>query len=304
MDNAETYSWHPWVILLKCSPYVTRPTRPSHPTWKCVYFRANFGVRCSGQDNKVAIHIIHGRLATQVTKAKQKMMGHKSSAHVHECSPSSAKMIVFSPETQTARRSAIVTRIATEVRDSRPIPEKIWVATLPPPPPTPLIPSHGFMWWTCCPVYFKNYEIWLKGDRCVNLPVLFPAVFGPNCMVWALRSPSPPSVIIPSLLIFRQIKLLEKSVSHLLHIFSHDATWRTKEMEIFPRRKLPSRWRLCAKYHKFFFLVFLCAHSQTKVQPSANTSHWKLTGLQEIACTIMKLIQAITGKNITVGHEK
>lgn len=302
MDNAETYSWHPWVILLKCSPYVTRRTRPNHPTWKCVYFRVNFGVRCSGQDNKVAIHIIHGRLATQVTKAKQKMTGHKSSAHVHECSPSSAKMIVFSPETQTARRSAIVTRIATEVRDSRPIPEKIWVATLPPLLPPPSSPAMALCGELAALFILRTMRYGLKEtDALICLYCFLPCL---DQTAWCeLYDPLLPH-LSSSLLIFRQIKLLEKSVSHLLHIFSHDATWRTKEMEIFPRRKLPSRWRLCAKYHKFFFLVFLCAHSQTKVQPSANTSHWKLTGLQEIACTIMKLIQAITGKNITVGHEK
>lgn len=191
-------------------------------------------------------------------------MGRKSLAHVHKCSLSSAKTIVYSPETQTARRSAIITRIAMEVRDSRPIPEKIWVATLPP-SSRPLIPSHGFMWWTCCPVYFKNYEIWLKGDRCVNLPVLFLAVFGPNCMVWALRSPSPPSVIIPPH--FPANKATWKSVSHLLHIFSHDATWGMKEMEIFPRRKLPSRWRLCTKYHTFFFLSFCARILKPKCNP-------------------------------------
>lgn len=67
------------------------------------------------------------------------------------------------------------------------------------------------MWWTCCPPYFKNSEIWLRGDRSVNLLALFFAVFGPNCMVWAFMILSPPSVIIPP------------------HFTANKATWKKKK---------------------------------------------------------------------------
>lgn len=50
-------------------------------------------------------------------------------------------------------------------------------------------PAMALMWWTCCPPYFKNSEIWLRGDRSVNLLVLFLAVFGPNCMVRVFYDP-------------------------------------------------------------------------------------------------------------------
>ncbi len=116
-------------------------------------------------------------------------------------------------------------------------------------------PSHGFMWWDCCFVYLKKkYELWLKGDRCSNLPLdhhLFPwsrlyCLFS-YCVWTELHGLSftvfyPPSVIIP--LQFGN-KATWKSTSHspvrLFHIFSHDSTSGEEREEGRKKRSFPGR---------------------------------------------------------------
>lgn len=105
-----------------------------------------------------------------------------------------------------------------------------------------------------------------------------------------------------SLLILRQIKLLEKkkSVSHLLHISSHDATWKMSKLRHLQGGNCHRDGDLMQK----LFFAYIS-------KPSAPFSRyqllyffpWKLAQLQETACAITGLLK-LKLENITVGHEK
>lgn len=148
------------------------------------------------------------------------------------------------------------------------------------------------MWWTCCPLYFKNSEIWLQGERCVNLPVLFLAVFGPNCMVWAFMILSLPSVIIPPHFTANKATWKKKCESSPSYFFSW-CNLKNEGTETSPRRKLPSWW---GPYTKAVFLIHLEAKCTLQQIPAAILLPLKANTASGNSMRHYGLVKAISGK--------
>lgn len=138
----------------------------------------------------------------------------------------------------------------------------------------------------------KKYELWLKGDRCSNLPLdhhLFPwnslyCLFS-YCVWTELHGLSftvfyPPSVIIP--LQFGN-KATWKSTSHppvrLFHIFSQDNASGMREKEKkndhFQEESYDNN-KLFHKYESFNRVMFFQHTCWTKVQSKAISSHYEI----------------------------